>query len=54
MELPAEITDILQSVNANANANANASMPPIEQVYILSCIYIGENVSHFIHLFKIV
>jgi len=41
MELPAEITDILQSVNAsaNANANANASMPPIEQVYILPCIY---------------
>jgi hypothetical protein len=37
MELPAEITDILQSVNAIANTNA--SMPPIEQVYILPCIY---------------
>jgi hypothetical protein len=39
MELPAENTDILQSVNGIANANANASMPPIEQVYIFPCIY---------------
>jgi len=50
MELPAEITDILQSVNANANV----SMPPIEQVYnhvylvvvlLYSPIGIGENIS---------
>jgi len=37
MELPAEITGILQSVNEIENANA--SMPPIEHVYILPCIY---------------
>jgi len=52
MELLAEITDILQSVNANANANV--SMPPIEQIYNHVCLVvvflcstrgIGENIS---------
>ena len=33
MELPAEIADILQSVDANA------SMPPVDQVCFLPCIY---------------